>query len=149
MVASSVGSEHQEGVISVVAEADEIVAVCLAGEFDLADARTLGDEIDHALEGGNNLILDLSEATFIDSSVIHVLMRAVRAVREREQTAVLQLGTEAIVERALEISRIDQVLPRVHDRQGALQLIKRATAGEAGISGAGELDRVAWNVSGP
>ena len=125
MVASSLGSEHREGVIRVVPETDEIVVVCLEGDFDMANAPVLGDQIDRALESGDNLILDLSEATLIDSSVINVVMRAVKAAGGREQTMVLQLGTAAIVERVLEIARIEQVLPRSHNRQEAVRIIQQ------------------------
>lgn len=124
MVASSIGSQHSRGVIRVVPETDEIVAICLEGEFDLANAPALGDEIDRALGSGNHLVFDLSKATFIDSSVIRALMRAVKAVSGREQALVLQLGTAAIVERLLEIVKIEQVLPRAHDRQEAVRLIQ-------------------------
>ena len=43
MVASPVGSQHWQGAIRVVPETDEIVAICLEGEFDLANAPALGD----------------------------------------------------------------------------------------------------------
>lgn len=124
MVASSIGSQHSRGLIRVVPETDEIVAICLEGEFDLANAPALGDEIERALESRNHLIFDLSKATFIDSSVIRALMRAVKAVSGREQALVLQLGTAAIVERLLEIVKIEQVLPRARDRQEAVRLIQ-------------------------
>ena len=123
MLASSFGSEHRAGAIRVVLETDEIVAVCLEGDFDLSNAPTLGDEIDRVLESNNDLILDLSEATFIDSSVINILVRTSRAMRGRQQSVVLQLGTAAIVERALGIAEIEQVLPRAHDRQEAVRII--------------------------
>ena len=124
MFASSSGSEHRAGAIRVVHETDDIVAVCLEGDFDLANAPALGDQIDRALDTGNDLILDLSEATFIDSSVINVLVQASKTASGREQAMVLQLGTATIVERALELVRIEQVLPRAHDRQEAVQIIQ-------------------------
>ena len=124
MLASSIDSHRPQGVISVVQETDEIVAVCLEGEFDIANARTVGEEIDRTLEGGKNLIVDLSEATFIDSSVIAVLMRAAKAAHGREQAIVLQHRTAAIVERVLEITRIEEVLPRAHDRHEAVRIIQ-------------------------
>lgn len=125
MFASSFVSERRAGTIRVVRETDGILAVCLEGEFDLANAPTLVDQIDLALETGKDLVLDLSEATFIDSSVINVLMRASKAAGERQQTMVLQLGTAAIVERALEIARIELVLTRAHDRQEAVRIIQK------------------------
>lgn len=90
MDASSVGSRHPQGVIRVDAETDEIVAVCLKGDFDLANAPALGDEVDRAVKTGNNLIFDLSEATFIDSSVITVLLRAVKAISGRSRDRVAE-----------------------------------------------------------
>ena len=125
MLALPAGSNHRQGVIWVVPATDEIVAVCLEGEFDLANARTVGEEIDRSLEGGKDVIFDLSQATFIDSSLIDVLMRAVKAARGKDQAIVLQLGTAAIVERVLEITKIEQVLPRAHDRQEAVRIIRQ------------------------
>ena len=126
MVASSLDYQHRQGVISVVPETEEIVAVCLEGEFDMANAPTVGEEIDRTLEDGKHLIVDLSEATFIDSNLIAVLMRAAKATRGTEQAIVLQHRTAAIVERVIEITGIEQVLPRAHDRREAVNLIQQA-----------------------
>jgi anti-anti-sigma factor len=126
MHASSIGSDHRDAVIRVIPETDEIVAVCLEGDFDLANAPAFGKEIGRALEKGNNVILDLSQATFIDSSVVHVLVNASRAVTGSERTVVLQLGTAAIVERVLQIAEIERALPRVHHRLEAVRIIQQA-----------------------
>ena len=70
--------------------------------------------------------MDLSEASFIDSSVIQVLEGAPKAAVDRERTIVLQLGTAAIVERALELAEIERLLPRAYDRQEAVRIIQKA-----------------------
>ena len=124
MFASSFGSEHSAGAIRIVPERDQIVVVCLEGEFDVANVSTLREGVDGALASGNDLILDLSQMTFIDSSVIHVLFEAARAVEGRDQSLVLQLGTAPIVERALQIVDIERVLPRAHDREEAVRMIR-------------------------
>ena len=123
MSATSFGSE-QRGVVRVVPETDEIVAVCLEGDFDLSNAPAIGKEVGLALEDGNDLILDLSQATFIDSSVVHVLVNASKAVIGSKRAVVLQLGTAPIVERVLEIAEIERVLPRVHERREAVRIIQ-------------------------
>ena len=128
MSASSLGSEQRAGVVRVVPETDEIVAVCLEGDFDLGNAPALGTEVGRALENGNDLILDLSQATFIDSSVVHVLVNASRAAIGSKRAVVLQLGTAPIVERVLEIAEIERVLPRVHERREAVRIIKQASS---------------------
>lgn len=87
MRASPFGSGSDIGAIRVVPETEEILAVSLEGEFDLTNAPCLSDEIERALDRGNGLIVDLSEATFIDSSVIHVLMR--RRPEEPEASGVV------------------------------------------------------------
>ena len=125
MFASRVGSEHPDGVVRIVPETEEIVAVCLQGDFDLKNARALDDQIDLALHTGNNLIVDLSEATFIDSTVLQVLVRASRDAAARQRTLILQIGTAAVVERLLEITRIERVLTRAHDRQEAVRMIEQ------------------------
>jgi anti-anti-sigma factor len=124
MHATSIGSRDRDGIIRVVPEADGIVAVCLEGEFDLANAPALGDELERELEEGNSLIMDLTEATFIDSSVINVLMRAVKTVGGRDQAIVLQLGTDTTVERVLDIAQVEQVVTRVHDRDEAVRSVQ-------------------------
>ena len=130
MHASPIGSEHREGAISVVPEADAIVTVCLGGDFDLTNARPLADELGRALESDDGVIVDLSEVTFVDSSVMHVLARAAKAARARDRALVVQLGTAATVERVFDLAGIAQLAPRVHDRQEAVRIIQqRAEAG--------------------
>ena len=130
MPASASRSEHQQGVIRVDRETDDIVAVCLEGDFDRTNASAVDAYIDLALDAGNDLILDFSDASFIDSSIIHVVVRAARSAGIREQAIVLQLGTAAIVERVLEVVKIEQVLPRAHDRREALRMIQQQAASE-------------------
>ena len=131
---SSSGSEDREGVIRVVPEANQIVVVCLEGDFDRTNVPALCDQIDGALGTANDLIVDLSEATFIDASVIHVLERVSETAKDRGQGVVLQVGTAAIVERVLELTAIDRVLPRADDRHEAVRILRvgrspsRATA---------------------
>ena len=57
--------------------------------------------------------------------MIHVLFNGAHVAHERDQTVVLQLGTARIVERVLEITRIESVLPRAHDRAEAVRIIQQ------------------------
>jgi anti-sigma B factor antagonist len=125
MLASAVGSENRDGAIHVVAEGDDIVAICLDGEFDLANAPALRAEVEGALGSGHDVILDLTEATFIDSSLIGVLLQARKTAQTNARVVVLQLGTAAIVERALQVAEVEQVLPRAHDRSEAVRMARR------------------------
>jgi anti-sigma B factor antagonist len=121
-------TEVTSGTVNVAPETDDIVALRLEGEFDIANSPRLNEEIDQALTDGKHLIVDLSEATFIDSSVINALFRARNNAATRRRIAVLQLGTAAIVERALQISNIERALPRTHTRAEAIQTIQQYAA---------------------
>ena len=123
MVTSTFDYEHRPGALRLDSAAEGIVALCVEGDFDVANVSALRDEVDKTLASGADLILDLSEASFIDSSVIHVVFEAARAVRGREQSIVLQLGTAPIVERALEIAGIERVVSRAHDRDEAVRMV--------------------------
>lgn len=113
------------GTLHVVHETDEIVALCLEGEFDLANAPRIIEESERVLVDDKHLVLDLSRATFIDSSVIGALCVAHKRARARGRLAVLQLGTAAIVELVLRVSGIERVLPRVHTRAEAIDTIRQ------------------------
>jgi anti-sigma B factor antagonist len=106
-------------------QTDEIVAVSLEGEFDMANAPALVEQIDQAILSDQHLIIDLSEATFIDTTVINALFYAAKTAKAQQRTVVLQLGTAPIVERVIEITEIDQVVPRVSTRADAVQIIKQ------------------------
>ena len=131
MPASLLGPGSRRGVIRIARETDHIVAIRLEGEFDLSTAPRLGEEFDRALSRESDLILDLSDATFIDSHVVNALFRASKAVGGRGRTIVLQLGTEAIVERVLEIAGIESMLGRAHSRAEAIEMIRRDSGSES------------------
>ena len=62
----------------------ERVRVALAGELDLATADRVGAEVNGLLDRGfGDIVLDLRDLTFMDSSGIHVLLTATRAAHER------------------------------------------------------------------
>ena len=121
--------QNDVGELHVLAETNEVAALCLEGEFDMANAPQIVGEGEQLLGGGKQLILDLSDATFVDSSAVHALFRLAATARKHDRVVVLQLGTAAIVERALEISGLHQVLPRASTRGEALAAIERLADG--------------------
>jgi anti-sigma B factor antagonist len=63
--------------------ADSIV-IKLQGEVDLYAAPELKDHVNRAIESGKNkLILDLSEATFIDSTTLGILVSGMKRLRPK------------------------------------------------------------------
>ena len=125
-----IAPQNDAGELHVLAETNEIAALCLEGEFDMANAPQIVEEGEQLLRGGKQLILDLTDATFVDSSAVHALFRLAATGRKQDRVVVLQLGTAAIVERAVDISGLDHVLPRASTRGEALAAIERLAGGQ-------------------
>ncbi len=121
----SAHSHIEAGELHVLAETDEITALRLTGEFDLVNAPHIIEAGERLIADDKQLILDLSEVTFIDVAVIHALTRVEREARRNGRVVVLQLGTAPIVERIIEITGIDRLLPRVSTRAEALGKIRQ------------------------
>ena len=120
--------QNQPGELQVLDETDEIAAVRLEGEFDMANAPQIIDASERLLADNKQVILDLSAATFIDCSVVHALSHVQTEATKRGCIVVMQLGTAAIVERVIEISKIDRLLPRVSTRAAAIDTIHKLRA---------------------
>ena len=96
------------------------VVVELRGEHDLATRQELRDLFATLVEQYDLVVIDLTEAEFIDSTVIGTLAFADRLTRERGSRLRIQLRAEGIVRRALEITGIVDQLDCVLDRDQAL-----------------------------
>ena len=66
------------------------------------------------------VVVDVSEAQFIDSSVIATLFESARTAKQWGTTFRLQMGTATIVKRALEVSGILDVVDVARSREQAL-----------------------------
>ena len=117
--------QYDLGELSVFAETDEIAGLHLEGEFDMANAPLIIEQGERLLADDKQLIVDLSDATFIDSSVVTALFRLGAVARKNGRVIVLQLGTAAIVERVIEISNMERVFPRVSTRSEAIDTIRQ------------------------
>lgn len=118
------------GSLRLEPQATDVVSLALVGEFDMANAADIRTEGDEALRRGNHLILDLTHATFVDSSAIAALFAVAKHATASRRVAVLQLGTAEIVETALRLSEIERVLPRASKRSDAIRVIRQLEAGE-------------------
>jgi anti-anti-sigma factor len=106
--------------LSIERPAARTAVVVLQGDHDISHAKEL-DELVSSLVAENELVVvDVSDAEFIDSSVINVLVRAKNAAAKGQRTFRVQLGTDAIVERALAVSGVLAFLECVPTREEAL-----------------------------
>jgi anti-anti-sigma factor len=96
------------------------VVVELNAEHDLVTKDALHDLLTTLVEQNTLVVIDLAGAEFIDSSVIYNLAEADRLARARGSNVRIQLGTEGIARRALEITGMVDQLNCVVDRNEAL-----------------------------
>jgi anti-sigma B factor antagonist len=89
------------------------VLVRLRGEHDVSTAPRIRDAT--ATSDGIPLVIDLTETTFLDSSVLGVLLGASEACAQDSRAFRVVLGEDGApaVRRVLDLSGFDQVLPIV------------------------------------
>jgi anti-sigma B factor antagonist len=106
--------------LEVVHPQRDAAVVVLRGEHDLASADSLRKTFTGLLDMHQLVVADLSIVEFIDSSVLAELVRADRKADSDGKQFRLQLGTEPIVKRVLEISGLLAVLDCHPTREEAL-----------------------------
>jgi anti-anti-sigma factor len=85
--------------------------VALVGEIDLGDQAAFQLAIDQAWTLGPGLIIDLSEATFFDSTILMVIMQALRRVEASDrETLALVVPLRSHANRVLVLSGFTQLL---------------------------------------
>jgi anti-anti-sigma factor len=109
-----------DSTISVKHPRPGAAVVELLGEHDVAEKERL-QMLVHQLVATNDLVVvDVSEAEFIDSSVIATLFESARMAKRLGASFRLQTGTATIVRCALEVSGILEALDVANSRQEAL-----------------------------
>jgi len=113
-------------------ESDGAVAIItIAGEHDIYTAPALRERLDEGLaQASSGLVVDLSRATFVDSSILGALLEGRRQALEQDLRYVVCIAeeVEAGVQRILEITGLVPVLPVVHSREEAVATAQGGTA---------------------
>ena len=99
---------YTPGEFEVEFDAGRLAVVRLLGEHDISTTQALAERLSQLVESGSPLIFDLSDADFLDSSVIHVIEDA----RNRGvQLAVVAPPDAKLVRRLLEITGLVEKIP--------------------------------------
>ena len=102
----------------------ELCVVTVVGAVDLATSPELRHELDEAGKLGAPLVaVDLTQATFIDSSAMHVLSEAHRSLRRRG-VSMWVLCPDTTIAKLLEITAVDRLIPiyrTLDDADGGLE----------------------------
>lgn len=100
-----------------------IAVVLLEGEHELYGAAKLQKQLETLIGEGLALVVDLTRATFLDSSIVSVLLRARAKAREARTSysIVVDDSTGEPVRRMFEITGLASILPVVDRRETALR----------------------------
>src|SRR6266540_5377715 len=86
---------------------EDIFVVSLAGEHDLYTAPKVQEELRSVIAAGARaIVVDLMETTFLDSTMLHVLLSARNELRDSGR--LLLVTNDATVKRVFEIAGIDR-----------------------------------------
>ena len=93
------------------ADGDPYTLVALAGEADVPNSGALRELLDaEVAKEPSTLVIDLSELRFMDSSALHVILRANRTM-DRQGGVLALAGPRDPVAKMLRLTAADQLLP--------------------------------------
>jgi anti-anti-sigma factor len=115
---------RDEGV--VVDQVGDVRIVSLPGEQDVVTAPRIRAMLGGAAESAYPVVVDLTECTFIDSSVVAVLLGACQAVGLGQFAVVIKPGSEPA--RLLDLVAFAAVVPVYKTRRAALAAMARPDA---------------------
>jgi anti-anti-sigma factor len=112
------GSGPPPGPVTIEVVSSRAAVVTLGGDHDVASRDAIADAFGVAATG-RDLLVDLSECTFIDSTIIKLLLQTKRALDEQDARFELVIDTDGHghVARVAELMGIADVIP-THETRG-------------------------------
>jgi anti-sigma B factor antagonist len=105
----------------VVEKSEQAWVLILRGEHDLTTAPTLDAELSAVFAYGTTVVVDLTEASFVDSSIAGALVRAWETAEGKEGSAVaICAPTGSVARRLLDLIGATRVIPTYETRADAL-----------------------------
>jgi len=114
------GNEPLPGTVEVEHPAPGLALVSVIGEHDLSTTPELTRALDEAA-AHSNVLVDLSDCSFIDSSVIQALVKTALALEARgEQLALVIPPGQRMVARVAQMTRLSEIFPTYASRGAGL-----------------------------
>jgi anti-anti-sigma factor len=116
------GSGPPPGPVTIEVVASSAAVVTLGGDHDVASLDAITDAFDVA-GGGRDLLVDLSECTFIDSTIIKLLLRTMRLQEANDARLELVIDSNGTghVARVAELMGIADVIPTHQTRSQGIR----------------------------
>jgi anti-sigma B factor antagonist len=105
--------------------AAEAATITINGRFDAHQVPQVQQEMDGILAGGqHNIILNLADVNFVDSSALAVMVRGMKRCREQNGELIL-CGLRQPVRIIFELTRMDRAF-RIYDDEAAAKRALKA-----------------------
>jgi len=85
------------------------ITVAVRGDVDLGTVDALSQALDQATRGGGQVVIDMTDVTFLDSTGVRVLVEAYRSA-QRSGGALYVRGARHWVARVLEVTGVARLL---------------------------------------
>ena len=132
------GREHggrSPRVVSIETFDERGVTIVIDGDVDLDTAPQLDAAISQTVtDGHRHFVIDLSAATFLDSTAMRTLLYAINPLHGDPDAAVVLAGAHGIVERSLAVSGVGEMFTMFDTREAAI----------SSLAGTSESLRHAW-----
>jgi anti-sigma B factor antagonist len=119
------------GTVSVDQRGPSLWLVSIAGEHDLSNISQLTAAFDGISSIGGSVIVDLSDATFIDSTVIRALITGCNRVEQDGYDFSLVVPDDSFTNRVLTIAGVGVLLGMCASVKDAIAIIDEPTIDEA------------------
>jgi len=109
--------------VVVLSEDHGVAVVALAGDWDFTQAARLRERIETLREA--SIVLDLRRATFIDSTIIAVVVRAQRRRSAEGGSVALRLPDDGLMKRMFAMMSLDRALEDQADASSHFASVER------------------------
>jgi anti-sigma B factor antagonist len=126
-----ISANVRTGELAIERNHADLAVITISGEHDLSTAPSLRRRLDGLLDEGTATVVDLSPATFIDSSILGVILDGRRRAAEAEiGFAVVRSNGSDAVDRVLDVTGLRAELP-VHTRREEALLAASGNSGKS------------------
>lgn len=111
---------------SGVGDGEDVVVLVVGGEVDYTAGPQLEERVAGHIDAGvRRMMLDLTTATFIDSTVIGVLVGAAARLRKLGGGAVVAVcgGADERIPQIFEVAGVESIIPLYHSRLEAMSAL--------------------------
>ena len=121
---AAVSGMYQPGEVEVALE-EGLSIVRLLGEHDISTQQIVAARLVDLIATGNPLVLDVSQATFVDSSFANAVARAKRELAKRGVRVALVVPDSAarVVSKLIELAKVEQHILIVRSQDEAKQIL--------------------------